>query len=70
MRFEQQLTGLDRTALTISSLDQADDEKQYWFEQLPESRMMHLLLLRQINYGPDASGRLQGVLEVAEFPLH
>lgn len=70
MRFEQQLTGLDRTALTISSLEQADDEKQYWFEQLPESRMMHLLLLRQINYGPDASGRLQRVLEVAEFPLH
>ena len=69
MRFDKYPTGLDRTALTVTSLDQADDEKQYWFEQTPESRMMHLLLLRQINYGPDASGRLWRVLEVAEFPL-
>ena len=35
--------------------------------QSPESRLNHLLRLRLINYGTDASGRLQRVLEVAEL---
>jgi hypothetical protein len=57
-----------RDALSVVSLEQADDEKEFWLTQSPVARFRHILYLRKMNYGDGASGRLQRVLEVADGP--
>ena len=49
------------------SIDRADDEKEHWLNQAPEARIRQLLYLRQLNYGAEATGRLQRVLEVVDL---
>jgi hypothetical protein len=58
---------INRTAFSVVSLDDETDELRYWLTQTPEARILHVERLRRINYGHLATGRLQRVLEVAEF---
>ena len=65
---EIQFPKLDRTALSIvSSFEEADQQdREYWFSRTPLERLQHMELLRRINYGADATARLQRVLEIVE----
>jgi hypothetical protein len=57
---------VDRSALTVSTLQDASDEKAYWLERTPHERMAQIEILRRINYGHRATARLQRILEIAE----
>lgn len=61
---------VDRTAFSIvSSFEEAEAEDDaYWASRTPAERMAHLELLRRINYGDAATGRLQRVLEITWAP--
>lgn len=61
---------VDRAAFSVVDLDDTDDaadERAYWWSRTPQERMHHLEYLRHVNYGDQASGRLQRVLEVVEY---
>jgi hypothetical protein len=57
---------VDRSALTVSSLQDESDERAYWLRRTPYERMRQIEILRRINYGHRATTRLQRILEVAE----
>ena len=58
---------LDRTALSVSSLKAASDEKKYWLAKSPYERLLAIETMRQIIYGYDPlTTRLQRVLEVTQ----
>lgn len=61
---------VDRTAFSIvSSFEDADaEDAAYWRSRTPAERLAHLELLRRINYGDAAAGRLQPVLEIGWSP--
>lgn len=61
---------LDRTALSVVALAEADQADQaYWRSRTPEERLAALELSRQITYGYDPTARgLSRFFEVAEFP--
>jgi hypothetical protein len=45
----------------------ADTEKQdraYWLRQTPQARLRAMELMRRINYGKAATGRMERVLEI------
>jgi hypothetical protein len=65
---ENQFPKLDKTAFSIvSSFEEADkQDKEYWRSRTPIERLQHMELLRRINYGSNATARLQRVLEIAE----
>jgi len=58
---------LDRSAFSVVSLDEQDDEGAYWADKTPEERMRALEYLRRMAYGDAATARLQRVLSVAEL---
>lgn len=60
------LPRLDKTALTVTTLDEADKaDLTYWHSRSVEERLEAIEWLRELNYGKDAvSGRLQRVLEI------
>jgi hypothetical protein len=59
---------VDRSALSIGTLTESSDEKDYWLSQTPQARLAAIELMRRIVYGDAAcSGRLQRILEVAEL---
>jgi len=59
---------LDKTAIVVETLDTMIDDFAFWATQTPEARLAALELMRRINYGYAATGRLQRVLEVVERP--
>lgn len=61
---------LDRSALSFATFEEADEaDRKYWWSRSPEERMQALELLRQINYGPHATGgQLQRHFEFVERP--
>ena len=63
-----QFPKLDRTAFSVvSSFEEADkQDREYWLSRTPYERLQYMELLRRINYGPDATTRLQRVLKIAE----
>ena len=65
---ENQFPKLDRTAFSVVSLEEADeDEMAYWLSKTPYERLDALETLRQIFYGYDpTTARLQRVLEITE----
>jgi len=65
---ENKFPRIDRTVFSVvSSFEEADKEdKEYWFSRTPLERLQHMELLRRINYGSNATARLQRVLEIAE----
>ena len=65
---KDQFPHIDRTAITIvSSFEEADrEDKEYWLAKSPYERLEHVEFLRRINFGADATARLQRVLEITE----
>ena len=60
-------TRIDRGSFSVVSLDQADDELDYWLTRTPQQRLEAVELIRQTLYGyGSASPRLQRVLTVAQ----
>lgn len=59
---------VDKNAVSIQSLDEPSDEKDFWIAKTPAERLRAVELMRQIIYGYDpASTRLQRVLEIAQL---
>jgi len=65
---ENQFPKLDRTAFSVVSLEEADnDEMEYWLSKTPYERLNALETLRQVFYGySPTTTRLQRILEIAE----
>jgi hypothetical protein len=42
------------------------EDKSFWISQSPSKRLEHIEVLRKINYGKEASKRLQRILEVTK----
>jgi len=65
---EKQFPGIDRTAFSVVTLEEADnDEVEFWLSKTPYERLDALETLRLIFYGYDpATTRLQRVLEITE----
>jgi hypothetical protein len=57
---------IDKSAFSVASTFDDSEEKAYWLSRTPHERLQHIEVLRRINYGHKATGRLQRVLEVAE----
>jgi hypothetical protein len=57
---------IDKTAFSVGSLEESD-EKEYRQKQTPEARLRQMEVLRRINYGHRATGRLQRFFEVAQL---
>ena len=59
---------IDRSAFSIGSLHDGEDEKEYWKSKSPQERMQAIEIMREIIYGHDASAkRLSGFFEITEF---
>ncbi len=58
---------LDKSVVTIGTLDDSAERRAYWHSSAPAQRLEAMEQLRRINYGEHSStGRLQRLLEVAE----
>ncbi len=59
---------INKGALSVISLSEESDDKEYWHAKTPQERLEAVELMRQINYGYDPTTiRLQRVLEVAQL---
>ena len=55
---------LDKSAVSVVPLSQADDDLEYWLSKTPKERLEALEFVRQVFYGYDpATTRLQRVFE-------
>jgi len=50
---------LDRSAFSVVSLDEQDDDGAYWHDKTPEERVRALEYLRRMAYGNAATAKLQ-----------
>ena len=58
---------LDRTAFSVASLTDPNDEKEYWLKKSPYDRLAAVETIRQIIYGYDPiTTRLQRLFEVTQ----
>ncbi len=57
---------VDRSVISISSIYDETDSKDYWLSRNPQERVRHIEELRRINYGNRATERLQGFFEIAQ----
>ena len=57
---------IDRSNLVVSDLTEISDEKEYWLERTPLERLRQIEILRRINYGHRATGRMKRVLEIVD----
>jgi hypothetical protein len=58
---------MDKTAFSVVSLAEADDEVSYWLTKTPQERLRGMELIRQTLYGYTfATTRLQRVLEIVQ----
>jgi hypothetical protein len=65
---DTEIPRLDKTRLTISSLDESMEEKQYWLSQGKAERLNAIEINRRMVYGRDrTTSRLQRFLETAEL---
>ena len=59
---------IDKGPLSVISLSEESDDKEYWHAKTPQERLEAVELMRQINYGYDpTTTRLQRVLEVTQL---
>lgn len=58
---------MDKTKFSISSLEGGSDDREYWLCQSAEMRIQQIEILRIVNYGNNASSRLQRFFEIAEL---
>ena len=65
---DDEMPRLDKTRLTVSSLYDSTEEKQYWFALEKADRLNAVEINRRMVYGKDrTSSRLQRFLEIAEL---
>ena len=65
---DSEMPRLDKTRLTISSLDEFTEEKQYWLSRGNADRLNAIEINRRMVYGTDrTTSRLQRFLETAEL---
>ena len=65
---DSKMPRLDKTQLTVSSIDDITEEKQFWLSRNPADRLNAIELNRRMVYGTDrATSRLQRLLETAEL---
>ncbi len=55
-----------RISITSSHKQGELEDKSFWISQSPNKRLEQIEVLRKINYGKEASKRLQRLLEVAK----
>ncbi len=58
---------MDKTKFFITSLTDEPDDREYWLSQPAELRIQHIEMLRILNYGDNASSRLQRFFEITEL---
>jgi len=59
---------MNKTAISVASLYDESDEKEYWISQIPLDRLLALEFLRQIGYGYNrASARLQRAFAASQI---
>jgi hypothetical protein len=60
---------LSRSVVSVGSVFGKSDKKAFWLSKTPQERIEAMQFMREIAYGHDAAtGRLQRVIEVADFP--
>ena len=65
---DSEMPRLDKTRLTITSLDEFTEEKQYWLSRGKVDRLNAIEINRKMVYGTDrTTSRLQRFLETAEL---
>ena len=65
---EKALPRLDRSAFSVVSLEDSDNDLDYWLTRTPAERLAAIELNRRMVYGHDrATSRLQRIFEVAEL---
>ena len=57
---------MDKRFFSTASLNDLNDDKQYWFARDPIERLRHIERLRRLNYGSGATAGLQRVLEYTD----
>ncbi len=68
MKRPRKISTIERKLFWVSSSfkEAEEKEKAYWFSQKPMFRLEIIEQLRKINYGKEASKRLQRIFEVAK----
>jgi len=62
---------LDKQVITITSLNDVEEEKKYWLSRGSKERIEAIELNRRMVYGKDrVASRLQRLLETAELMQH
>ena len=65
---DTEMPRLDKTRLTVSSLDEFTEEKQYWLLRGKADRLNAIEINRRMVYGTDrTTSRLQRFFETAEL---
>jgi hypothetical protein len=68
-RLDKSFPRVNRSIVTVRSIHENSDEKEFWLSKTPLERLEAVELLRQIAFTYDpASTRLQRILEITEFP--
>ena len=57
---------IDKSFLSVISLADPSDDKDFWLARSSIERMRHMEILRRINYGHRATHRLQRVFSFIE----
>jgi hypothetical protein len=62
------LPSLNKGTVKVTSFDDIDEEKRYWFSKSPLERIEAIEINRRMIYGKDrVTSRLQRFLETAEL---
>jgi hypothetical protein len=56
---------VDRSIVSISSVFENTESRNYWLAQDPQKRVRHIEELRRVNYGNRATERLQRFFEIS-----
>jgi hypothetical protein len=64
----EKLPSLNKKIVTVTSLDDTEEEKNYWISKSPLERIEALEIIRRMIYGQDrVTSRLQRIFETAEL---
>ncbi|MBN2355647.1 hypothetical protein JXO59_06010 [candidate division KSB1 bacterium] len=58
---------LDKSKFSVHSLTDEMDDQEFWLSKSANDRLEHIELLRTLNYGDQASSRLQRLFEITEL---
>jgi len=62
------LPRLDKQTVNVTSLDDIEEEKKYWFSKSPLERIEAIEINRRMIYGQDrVTSRLQRFFEISEL---